>query len=1216
MAPRFARAGKTRTWLVAALVLLLAAAAGAAGLWWWKFRPKPPDMVAVLHANNRGVGHMEQYKEGIAQAVQDFEEVARLAPDWTPGQINLGIALMNYARGVPPKEMEEANARALALFAQVLKKEPNNPYAHYCRGLIVFWREDTQQYAPAREEFRAVTQSDPKDPFGWFMLGKVSEEDPQQAVSCYQHALELDPYLNAARFSLHTMLQVSGQHEKADAVMKQWEALKRAEWSTPTDMQYYTDRGRYARLIGSPDPVPPPAAGPLPLFRRDEKLQVRLAPGARWATAADFGSDPVAKLRKRVRQRFGGTLIALDYNNDGKPDLFLLGAVVQDGHVRDLLLRNDGDGRFTDVTAEAGLAGARPTLGCCVADFDNDTHPDLFLTGASRVWLFRNTGKGGFEDVTRTAGLDKLHGVSLGAAFVDLDQDGDLDLIVAGYADTPEHALAALDGKAASGAPGLTVYLNVGEARPASKSEDPPPLKPAFRKADGPPALLGEPVPAVNLAVTDLDLDNDLDLFVLADGKAPAPVLNDRLLRFHRAALPESVAPAGSWNGALVFDSQSRQRSDLLLVGPGQAPLLLLHRPNAHEPDTAKWFEAHTLPGPKLLQAQALDFDLDGWTDVVGLSDEHQPVLLRNDGRHLVHVPEAFGSDRDWPADLVAVTMADVNCDGWPDLVAWSEKDGLQVYHNLGNGNHGIKLRLTGHRKVEPAGAADRTNADGVGTRVSVQAGLLRTEVEYTTLSAGLGQPRPPLVLGMGQYTEADVIRLRWPDLVWQAEFSVPEWMCQTLHLNEHNRKDVSCPILFAWDGRRFGFVTDFLGAGSLGELQPDGTCRPPRPEESVKIEADQLVPRDGQYVLKIAEPMDEVTYLDRLQLVVLDHPADVRVYPDERFTDGPPPTQELLALRGEVFPVKACDHRGRDVTDTLRRRDRDTVSDFARRSWLGFAEDHWVELDFGGRLAKYGPKDRLILCLAGWTDYPYPESIWAAHQAGVEVQSPVLERRGPDGRWQTVCEAGFPAGLPRMMTLDVTGKLTGPSCVVRLRTNMQVFWDQAFVAPLTPDPSPPKRGRGEILRTTNLEVQTARLLQRGCMQEFSPDGRQPTVYDYDRLDAVPVSRLAGKLTRFGDVTELLRGLDDRFAIFGPGDELDVRFDARRLPKLPAGWTRSFVLRTWGYCKDCSPFTATGATIEPLPFRDMGNYPYGPEKKYPHPEEARRDNTRPVGRTR
>src|SRR5205823_10938358 len=112
-----------------------------------------------------------------------------------------------------------------------------------------------------------------------------------------------------------------------------------------------------------------------------------------------------------------------------------------------------------------------------------------------------------------------------------------------------------------------------------------------------------------------------------------------------------------------------------------------------------------------------------------------------------------------------------------------------------------------------------------------------------------------------------------------------------------------------------------------LGEAQPGGGHRPPRPEESVKIEAEQLVPRDGSYVLKIAEPMDEVTYLDRLQLLVLDHPRDVRVYPDERFsTDGTTPSQDLLAFREEVFPVRAVDHRGRNVTRALQKRDRETV--------------------------------------------------------------------------------------------------------------------------------------------------------------------------------------------------------------------------------------------------------------------------------------------------
>jgi hypothetical protein len=106
-------------------------------------------------------------------------------------------------------------------------------------------------------------------------------------------------------------------------------------------------------------------------------------------------------------------------------------------------------------------------------------------------------------------------------------------------------------------------------------------------------------------------------------------------------------------------------------------------------------------------------------------------------------------------------------------------------------------------------------------------------------------------------------------------------------------------------------------------------------------------------------------------------------------------------------------------------------------------------------------------------------------------------------------------------------------------------------------------------------------------------------------------------MTRFGDVTGLLRDRDDRFVIFGPGDELTVDFDAKSLPVLPPGWKRSYVLRTWGYCKDCAPFTATGETIDPLPFQKMSKYPYGPSEHYPkdalHEDYLRRYNTRQVG---
>jgi hypothetical protein len=377
-----------------------------------------------------------------------------------------------------------------------------------------------------------------------------------------------------------------------------------------------------------------------------------------------------------------------------------------------------------------------------------------------------------------------------------------------------------------------------------------------------------------------------------------------------------------------------------------------------------------------------------------------------------------------------------------------------------------------------------------------------------------------------------------------------------------------------------------------------------------VKIEPHQLRPRDGKYVLKLAEPMDEVTYLDRLQLVVLDHPADVQVYPDERLaTTEPAPTQELLAFRELVFPVRATDQQGRDVTQTLRHRDRRTVDGFARRSWLGIAEEHGVVLDFGDQLARYGPRDRLVLCLAGWTDYAYPESIWAATQAGVPLQAPVLERRQPNGRWEKVAEIGFPAGMPRLMTFELTGKVGGPACVLRVRTNLEVYWDQIVIAPLLVASTDDR-----TVRATTLKVAAATLCARGCVQEFSPDGRAPTLYDYDRLTANPVTHLKGQLTRLGDVTELLHGHDDRFVIFGPGDEVEVQFTAERLPALPAGWVRSFVLRTWGYCKDCGPFTATGDTIEPLPFTAMKRYPHGPEERYPadatHQEYRRRYNTR------
>jgi hypothetical protein len=359
---------------------------------------------------------------------------------------------------------------------------------------------------------------------------------------------------------------------------------------------------------------------------------------------------------------------------------------------------------------------------------------------------------------------------------------------------------------------------------------------------------LGARGPAVNLAVSDLDKDNDVDLFMLADAQPPTIVANDRVLRFHRVALPGEVVGKAFWNGALVLDANRDDHSDLVLVGPGQSPVLLLGQPGEQPRAADKWFRKGAVKSPPLLQAQALDLDLDGWTDVIGLSDKGVPVLLHNTGGQLVHAPEALGADNSWPGLVVGLAAADFSGHGLPDLMVWSETKGLQLHIHQGNGNHGLALTLTGHRRVETkANRKLRCNADGFGVKIFAQAGNHWTGAECTTLSAGLGQSCQPLFLGLNTHSEAAVVHLYWPDSTLQAELNVTTGL--VVRIEEKERREGSCPILFTWNGDRYTFVTDFLGAGSLGESLAGGGYRLPRGEESVKIEPHQLKPQNGEYV-------------------------------------------------------------------------------------------------------------------------------------------------------------------------------------------------------------------------------------------------------------------------------------------------------------------------------------------------------------------------------
>jgi Tfp pilus assembly protein PilF len=1189
--PEPRRRSSSTLWLIGAFAFLLVLL--TAFITWLVWRTKSQaDQVAAAHANALGVGFMEQFD--FARAAAAFEEAGRLAPTWTPAKINLGIALLNES-STDVKTGQEKLGRASAIFREVLASDADNPYAHYCLGIIYYYRGQLTEALP---HFEAVTRADPNDAHAWYFQGMSLKDSgvSHESLDCFEKALKLNPYLKAGLLAVANHVLTADDPKKKDDLLEQFKRLQADEAFDRLDIKY-SEMGRYAEVIGK-SPAPSPAAGKVPLFEPAKDLNVILAPGTTWASGAELD-----ELHRAVRGRFGGTIILLDYNGDGRTDVLLLSAVVQAGVVQDLLLRNDGGNKFTDVTLEAGLANHPGSLGGAVGDFDNDGRPDLALTGPYGVKLFHNKDGKLFEDKSSAAGFDKHPGVFLTATWVDIDQDGDLDLVAAKYAETKDLALRLLNGEAVDGKGQVHVFLNVG-IPPTTKPDDlHKPLSIAFKPATGPETLLVKG-PVTGVIATDVDGDKDLDLIVLLDGLPPVTVLNDRMLRFHRA---DSVTPtSGSWNGGLVLDANGDDQSDLVLLDPSVQPRFLVSKTDEPTETIGARFTSGLTDSPPLCSACWVDLDLDGYTDLVGLSYDRKPVYLQGDGKgKFTKRLSTFGPAADAIKDLLAVIPSDLSGEGNPDLLCWSEVGGLRLFKNLGNGNRSLRVSLTGMRKA--AGHPLRTNADGVGCWVRINSGPITSAVENTTLAAGLGQSRTPLQFGIGRFDMADAVRMRWPDAMIQAEVNQAAGL---VNIVETSRKVDSCPVIFTWDGFRFAYVTDCLGAGSMGELEADGSTRPPRPEESVKLEAGKFVPKDGKYVLKIGEPMDEVLYLDHLRLDVIDQPAGLSVFPDERFaTSGPQPTQERLFFRDaeRVFPVKAIDHQGKDVTAVLRERDGKMVDDFAVRSWLGFAEDHFVELDFGERLKSLPPGRKVYLVLAGWTDYPYPESIFAATQAGVATVWPVLEQKQRDGTWKNLGEIGLPAGLPRVMTSEVTGLLDPTGGPVRIRSNLQIFWDQIFLAPLA--------DVGEKL-VKELPVTRASLEHRGFAQEFSPNGRLPVAYDHSRVESVPYTKWRGKLTRLGDVTELLTGLDDHFVICGPGDEITVEFEANALPPPKAGWERSFILRTWGYCKDTALATATSGCIGPLPYRAMSNYPYDPAKE-PLPKHVKdydlKWNTRSAG---
>jgi hypothetical protein len=448
---------------------------------------------------------------------------------------------------------------------------------------------------------------------------------------------------------------------------------------------------------------------------------------------------------------------------------------------------------------------------------------------------------------------------------------------------------------------------------------------------------------------------------------------------------------------------------------------------------------------------------------------------------------------------------------------------------------------------------------------VQVRSGLLVQKQLLTGL---------PVHFGLGNRTRIDVARIVWPNGVPQAEFDAA---VDDVIVAEQRLKG-SCPWVFSWDGERFTFVTDFLWRSPLGlRINAQDTAGTTQTEDWIRIRSDQLKPRDGYYDIRITAELWETHFFDHVSLMVIDHSDDVEMFIDERFSPIHQQDKAVRLVRNLQPVVSARDERGRDVAADVMAVDGRYLATFTRGEYQGIAQEHSVEFQLPAAESDGGSR---VLIAQGWV-YPTDSSINVAigqHRVG-QPRGLALEAQDAAGNWRTVeADLGFPAGKNKTMIIDLAG--IGSARTVRLRTNLEVYWDALRVGTLADG----------AVRTRRAAATAADLRYRGFSVTTSLRDQEPETPEYAHLASTsPRWRdLEGYYTRFGDVKNLLTAVDDRYVIMNAGDEMRLRFPAGE--PVAAGWRRDFVLIGDGWEKDGDYNTGYSNTVTPLPTHARAEY--------------------------
>ena len=1115
----------------------------------------------------------------LPEAESSFKKLTKLAPDDPLGYANLGLTYLQAGR---LDEAEKALKRAREL-------DPKNAEIGLALAKVYSLTNRAQDARQLLETLRRDSTSNLHVAYALAELEaqRTDSASVQRYMARLRDVLAAAPGNVAVRTQLLKALVQSGQ---TDSAISELEEIRRIPPELPREARVYLDSaiqllraGQSAaatpvleRFVNTVEVTAPYQAaledvkwteGPIsgrPVLTFAPKYFVSLNRVRETATVdrAKFvdATDEAGLAGGRPSSNAAAALAVGDVDGDGIDDLFIS---APGGGGSTHLYRVQG-GFVRDAGAAAGVSLKSGARFAAFADYDNDGWLDLFVIGGEGTGhLFHNRGNGTFDDATATAGIADVKGATKGV-FVDLDHDGDLDLVLAGGAQ-------------------ITVYRNN--------------LDGTFSDATAGFGLSG--VSAADLGFGDFDGDGRTDLVSIGANGASL-FHNGGAQRF--SDVRAAAGLGGARGSALaVADYNNDGFVDVLFAGTGVDATLWLNKGDGtFARDTKSANALGALKSTQIGAATFFDFDNDGWLDLAigGKAAGSNSVgffLLRNDGTGRFVDRSSVIPANARSAGAQAVATSDVDDDG--DLDLWLiGSDGAPhlLRNDGGNANLAVNVELKALRT-----GSGKNNAFGIGSRLSLRAG----SIYQTRVATGRVTH-----FGLGPHLKADVLRIEWPNGVPQTVY----FPGSDQDVVEREMLKGSCALAYAWDGTQYRFVTDAMWRSALGmplglmggtsAFAPAGAS-----QEYVRISGDALRPRDGKYFLQLTEELWETAYTDEVKLIAVDHPDSIDVFVDERFVPPGPVQLKLYEVSQRYAPLSAVDGRGDNVLPALLKTDDIYVSNLRPLGYQGAVEKHDLVLDLGSHAGE--PNSYLVL--RGWI-YPTDASINVAlsQQSSIALAPPSLEVRDAKGAWRTVLPSiGFPSGKDKTMVIDLAGKFPTADHRVRLRTNMQIYWDQVFVA---------RALERTASRVTELAPTSADLHFRGFSRMYRKGGRYgPYWFDYAEVTREsPWRPIEGAFTRFGDVLPLLRKADDMYVIMGPGDEATLQFDASSARSLPPGWKRDFLLYTDGWIKDSDLNTASGTTVGPLPFHAIRSYPYAAGDAYPtdsaHARYQKQYNTRIV----